>query len=117
MSRSRICLILLILPILMIANSLIACSCSTSIIGWWQDAQTGNKIEFLSDGRVILDTNNQIFAGRYGLISDNYVEVELEGVVGALQSLFGKDKRRYEVECNSLTLEAGGTTLVFERFE
>ena len=92
-------------------------SCSTSIVGLWQDVDTDNKVEFTNDGRVILDTNSHIFTGSYELLSDNYIKIELEGLIGAIQSLFGKDKWRYQLKGNSLTLEVGDNTIQLERLK
>jgi hypothetical protein len=43
------------------------------------------------------------------------MKIELEGLIGALQSLFGKDKWRYQLKGNSLTLEAGDNTIQLTR--
>ena len=95
----------------MILTPILLSSCSTSIIGLWQDTDTGNKIEFVNDGRVILDTNSQILTGNYELLSDNYIKIEIEGFIGVFQSLSGMDKWSYQLKGNSLTLNSGDTTI------
>ena len=117
MFRNRNRLLLLILSALLILTHILLSSCSTSIIGLWQDVNSDNKVEFTDDSKVILDTKNNIFTGSYELLSDDYITIEIEGLIGVFQSLFGKDKWNYQLKGNSLTLVSGDTTIQLERLK
>jgi hypothetical protein len=55
--------------------------------------------------------------GSYELLSDNYITIEIEGLIGVFQSLFGKDKWNYQLKGNSLTLGSGDTTIQLKRLK
>ena len=106
----------MILSVLLIL-ALLLTSCSTPIIGLWQDINTDNKVEFTDDGKVILDIDYNIFTGSYELLSDNYIKIEIEGLIGVFQSFSGKDKWSYQLKGNSLTLSSGDSTLELKRLK
>ena len=117
MPKKYLRLITSILSLLVIISIVTSCSVSNPIVGLWKDVRTGDKIEFLSDGKIILDlkTEGVLITGEYELLSDNYMSVELEGFIGGLMSLFQQNTWRYKIEDNILTLSIGDNDTEFEK--
>ena len=103
--KHRLISITLIILSLFLVSSLIGCG-TPSIVGRWQHTEESNYyIEFLDDGRVILDVDNFVFAGTYELVGENYIKMDFEGLLAsAVLNLLGKDAQRFEISGDTLIL-------------
>lgn len=102
---------LIVLSLVLVSSLIAGCATTPSIVWRWQDTEQSDQyIEFLNDGRVILDTGNFVFTGTYELVGENYVKMDFEGLSGALLNLFSKDTQRFEISDDLLVLD-NDTTL------
>ena len=103
--KNRLVSITLIVLSLFLVSSLMGCV-TPSIVGRWQYIEESDwYVEFLNDGQVILDIDNLIFTGTYELIGENYIKMELEGLLAnAFLNLSGKDTQRFEISGDMLKL-------------
>ncbi len=78
----------------------VGCSGKNALIGTWQSEQ-GDNIEFFKDGTVIIE--DQIFsvAGKYAVIDNNRMRIELEGIWG----ISGSHIANYEVSGSRLVID------------
>ena len=108
--KNRLISITLIVLSLFLVSSLMGCG-TPSIVGRWQ--YTGESdwyIEFLNDGRAILDIDNFVFTGTYELVGENYIKMDFEGLAGAVLNLSSMDTQRFEISGDILKL-GNDTTL------
>ncbi len=105
-----------IFPLLIIGVVSLSCSTSSTLIGRWQDTnQKNGYIEFLKDGRLILDDGNNIITGNYEIMSNNYIKISFDGFTGAFVRLFSGDTARFQISGNTLTLQYGGQSSTYKR--
>ena len=85
------------------------------------DVQTNTYARYsYLQGLISTYWNLSFFIGSpslYKLLSDNYIKIAIEGLIGVFQSLFGKDKWSYQLKGNSLTLGSGDDTIQLERLK
>ncbi len=85
-----------------------------SIVGRWQSTENADiQLEFTQGGNLIIDTGSYIINGTYEVLSDNYLQINIEGLADILVPLFNKDTWKYEVTSSSLTLSVDSTTKTF----
>jgi Ser-Thr-rich glycosyl-phosphatidyl-inositol-anchored membrane family len=110
----RVILLLVIVTLLVVGN--ISCTYFSPLVGKWQDSESSNIIEFTRDGNVVLNSNGELTSGTYQLISSDVVKLNFEGLSGDMASAFGVDTWQYTISGNTMTVVAGGSTDVFNRF-
>ena len=79
------------------------CGTQNNLLGTWESAD-GEVLEFFEDGTLIITDKFLTASGKYNIIEDNRVRIELDGLWG----IAGAQVISYEVSGNQLYFE--GTT-------
>ena len=74
------------------------------IIGEWQDMNSRNYVEFMSDESLTVKVNEHLIFGTYELLGDNAIKVELN-YANTWLDVFGGDTWNYSIDGTTLTLE------------
>jgi hypothetical protein len=101
---------------ILICLCLLGCSYNTSIVGYWQSTEDESAyIEFVEDGKLIIDTGEHIVTGTYETLSENYIKVDIDGLVGLFLPLFSNDTWKYDVTKKGLILSVDNDSELFKR--
>jgi hypothetical protein len=95
----------------------VSCTYFSPLVGKWKDSQSQNTIEFTRDGNVILNSNGYLISGTYQLVSNDVVKLNYVGLSGGMARMFGVDTWQYSISGNNMTVEAGGSSDVFNRID
>lgn len=104
---------LMIVSLLIVEN--ISCTYFSPLAGKWQDSEGQDTVEFTRSGDVIFENNGYTFTGTYQLVGSNVVNINLQGDAGTVFGMEGINSWQYTISGNSMTVEMGGNSDVFNR--
>src|SRR5271157_5244543 len=81
----------------------IGCSSTSHIIGNWEDDTNKNTVEFTKNGDVVINSEGYLTSGKYKLIGNNVVNLNLEGLSGEMASAFGTSTWQYTISGDNMT--------------
>ena len=93
----------------------IGCSSYSHIVGNWQDDTNKNAVEFTKDGDVVINSDGYLTSGKYKLIGNNVVNLNLEGLSGEMASAFGTSTWQYTISGDTMTVVSGGQSTIYHR--
>jgi hypothetical protein len=108
--------ILLILVIVLLSIGINTnCTYFSPIVGTWRDSQGHGTIQFMRNGNVILETENFVITGKWQNVSNDVINLSLDGGTGGILDPGGADSWQYTISGNTMTVVAGGSGDVFYR--
>ncbi len=91
---------LIVFICLLLVLILFGCSSKSNLVGVWQ-GEMGDSIEFLKDGTVIIVDQFFSASGKYSVLDDNRIRLEMDGIWG----IAGSQVFSYQMSGNNLILE------------
>jgi hypothetical protein len=108
--------ILLILVIVLLSIGINTnCTYFSPIVGTWRDSQGHGTIQFMRNGNVILETENFVITGKWQNVSNDVINLSLDGGTGGIFDPGGADSWQYTISGNTMTVVASGSGDVFYR--
>ncbi len=92
--------IIFILVLIVLLLFIVGCADNNDLVGTW-NSDSGEIIEFLSDGTIIISDQFFSASGNYSIVENNRVRLELDGLWG----MAGAQVFNYSVSGNQLNLE------------